>query len=82
VDGHQVHSPKPHPEIYLKAAALLGAEPRHCVAFEDSFAGVAAARAAGMAVVGVQTTHDDLPDVDLQIRDFNSPGLEPWLATR
>jgi beta-phosphoglucomutase len=82
VDGHQVRDPKPHPEIYLKAAELLRASPRECVAFEDSFAGTQSARSAGMMVVGVQTTHDELPGVDLQIRDFNSPELEPWLASR
>ena len=82
VDGHQVRNPKPHPEIYLKAAELLRAEPYDCVAFEDSFAGIQSAQSAGMIVVGVQTTHDELPGVDLQIRDFNSPELEPWLASR
>jgi beta-phosphoglucomutase family hydrolase len=82
VDGHQVRNPKPHPEIYLKAAELLGADPRHCVAFEDSFAGIQAARSAQMAVVGVATTHEELPGVELAIRDFNSLELEPWLANR
>jgi beta-phosphoglucomutase len=82
VDGHQVANPKPHPDIYLLAAELLGVPPRDCVVFEDSFTGIQAARAAGMAVVGVQTTHDQLPGVDLEIRDFTSPALEPWLATR
>jgi beta-phosphoglucomutase-like phosphatase (HAD superfamily) len=52
------------------------------VAFEDSFAGIQSARAAGMMVVGILTTHNELPGVDLQIRDFNSPELEPWLASR
>jgi beta-phosphoglucomutase len=82
VDGNQVRDPKPHPEIYLKASELLRADPRNCVAFEDSFAGVQSARSAGMMVVGVRTTHDELPGADLQIRDFNSPELEPWLASR
>ena len=82
VDGNQVRDPKPHPEIYLKAAELLRASPPECVAFEDSFAGIQSARSAGMMVVGVLTTHDELPGVDLQIRDFNSPELEPWLASR
>ena len=82
VDGHQVQHPKPHPEIYLKAAEVLGVPPHDCVAFEDSFAGVQSAQAAGMAVVGVLTTHGELPGVDLEIRDFNSPELEPWLAKR
>lgn len=82
VDGHQVPKPKPYPDIYLRAAEQLGAAPRDCVVFEDSFTGVEAARAAGMAVVGVRTTHDELPDVDLAICDFRSPQLEPWLANR
>jgi beta-phosphoglucomutase len=82
VDGHQVLNPKPHPDIYLKAAKQLGAAPCDCVVFEDSFTGIDAARAAGMAVVGVRTTHDELPGVDLAIRDFHSPGLELWLANR
>jgi beta-phosphoglucomutase family hydrolase len=82
VDGHQVARPKPHPDIYLRAAELLGTPPQDCVVFEDSLTGIQAARAAGMAVVGVGTTHDELPGVDLEIRDFTSPALEPWLATR
>jgi beta-phosphoglucomutase len=82
VDGHQVPNPKPHPDIYLRAAEQLGASPRDCVVFEDSFTGIDAARAAGMTVVGVRTTHDELPGVDLVIRDFHSPELEPWLAKR
>jgi beta-phosphoglucomutase-like phosphatase (HAD superfamily) len=82
VDGHQVARPKPHPDIYLRAAELLGVPPEDCVVFEDSLTGIQAARAAGMAVVGVGTTHDELPGVGLEIRDFTSPALEPWLATR
>ena len=82
VDGHQVRHPKPHPEIYLTAAKVLGASPRDCVAFEDSFAGVQSAHGAGMAVVGILTTHDTLPGAGLEIRDFNCPELEPWLASR
>lgn len=80
VDGHQVPNAKPHPDIYLRTAELLGAHPGDCVVFEDSWPGIEAARAAGMAVVGVTTTHSVLPGVDLEIQDFNSPNLEPWLA--
>ncbi len=82
VDGHQVPIPKPHPDIYLMAAERLGTAPRDCVVFEDSFTGIDAARAAGMVVVGVLTTHEELPGVDLAIRDFHSPELEPWLLNR
>ena len=82
VDGHQVANPKPHPDVYLKAAELLGVAAANCVVFEDSHSGIQAARAAGMRVVGVRTTHDELPGVDLEIDDFRSPALEPWLAGR
>lgn len=44
---------KPAPDIFLLAAQRLGASPSNCLVMEDSLAGVAAARAAGMAVVAV-----------------------------
>ncbi len=44
---------KPHPDVYLAAAAGLGVAPERCLAFEDSLVGVRAARAAGMRVVAV-----------------------------
>lgn len=43
---------KPAPDLFLHAAAQMGAQPRHCLVIEDSVAGVTAARAAGMAVIG------------------------------
>lgn len=79
VAGHQVHRPKPHPEIYLRTAELLQARPQDCVVFEDSVTGVEAARAAGTRVVGVKTTHPDLPGVDLAIADFRDPNLDQWI---
>ncbi len=45
--------PKPAPDCYLKAAELLGADPAHCLALEDSHNGVRAAAAAGCATVMV-----------------------------
>lgn len=53
ITAESVGASKPHPEGFLKAAAELGFEPEECVVFEDSAAGVAAGRAAGMRVVGV-----------------------------
>jgi beta-phosphoglucomutase-like phosphatase (HAD superfamily) len=82
VDGHQVPRPKPDPEIYLRAAELLGAAPADCIIFEDSFSGVEAGRAAGARIVGVQTTHASLPGADLLIRDFRAPQLAPWLKAQ
>ncbi len=48
---------KPDPEVFLVAAQKLGADPARCVVFEDAPMGVAAARAAGMRVIAVQTTN-------------------------
>ncbi|MFD0056369.1 HAD-IA family hydrolase [Streptomyces sp. NPDC015140] len=53
VTAESVGASKPDPEGFLKGAAELGIAPADCVAFEDSGAGIAAARAAGMRVVGV-----------------------------
>lgn len=80
VDGMQVQRPKPFPDIYLKAAEQLAVKPADCIVFEDSPPGVEAARAAGMRVVGVETTPTDFRGIDLRIHDFFDPQLEPWLA--
>lgn len=53
VTGDEVAHGKPAPDAYLRAARLLGVDPRLCVAVEDSLVGLAAARAAGARVVGV-----------------------------
>lgn len=42
---------KPHPEVYLNAAESLGVPPQNCIAFEDSFAGLLAAKSAQMRTV-------------------------------
>jgi beta-phosphoglucomutase len=59
VRGDEVPRGKPHPDIFLAAAARLGVPPGECVAFEDSPAGVAAARAAGMVCVAISTSFSD-----------------------
>jgi sugar-phosphatase len=48
---------KPSPDVYLIAAARLAVSPSDCLVVEDAPAGVEAARAAGMAVVALTTTH-------------------------
>ncbi|MFC7807504.1 HAD family hydrolase [Streptomyces olivaceus] len=53
VTAESVGASKPDPEGFLKGAAELGIAPADCIAFEDSGAGIKAARAAGMRVVGV-----------------------------
>ncbi|MFF2009205.1 HAD-IA family hydrolase [Streptomyces sp. NPDC058195] len=53
VTAESVGASKPDPEGFLKGAAELGFAPADCIVFEDSEAGIAAGRAAGMRVVGV-----------------------------
>ena len=57
VTADDVRWGKPHPEVYLKAAAGLAVDPSACVVFEDAVVGVQAARAAGMRVIGVTSAH-------------------------
>ena len=79
VDGHQVQRAKPDPDVYLKAAAQLGVEPERCIVFEDSMTGVNAGLRAGAKVIGIATTAEELPGVELMVRDFADPALEAWL---
>ena len=67
VTADDVSSGKPHPEAYLKGAKILGASPETCVVIEDAPAGVQSAKAAGMRVVAVATTHraEDLHEADV-----------------
>jgi mannitol-1-/sugar-/sorbitol-6-phosphatase len=57
VCAEDVGSGKPSPDAYLLAARGLGLVPPDCLVVEDAPAGIQAARAAGMAVVGLTTTH-------------------------
>jgi beta-phosphoglucomutase len=52
-DGNIVHKAKPDPEVFLKAASMVGTDPAECVVFEDAVAGVEAALNAGMKCVGI-----------------------------
>ncbi len=53
IDGNTVSASKPDPEVFLKGAESLGLNPADCVVFEDAIAGVEAALAGGMKVVGI-----------------------------
>lgn len=71
-----VSASKPDPEGFLKGAAELGHAPADCVAFEDSGAGIAAAKAAGMRVVGVGP-RAGAHDPTLAVPDLSGLTLEP-----
>lgn len=53
VGADQIENPKPAPDTYLRAAELLGVDPKRCHAFEDTRLGMDAAEAAGMAVIDI-----------------------------
>jgi len=57
VSGDRVVNGKPHPEPYLRGAALVGADPADCIVVEDAPTGVSAGKAAGCRVMGVLGTH-------------------------
>jgi beta-phosphoglucomutase len=58
VSGRDFAHGKPDPEIFLTAARELGVEPRHAVVLEDASAGVVAAKAGGMAAIGIARADD------------------------
>ncbi len=59
VCGRDLRLGKPHPEIFLLAAAELGAPPANCFVVEDAPAGVEAAKAGGMTALGVARLADE-----------------------
>lgn len=75
---------KPDPQIYLMAAERLGRPAAECVVFEDSFPGIAAARAAGARCVALATSYSPAEvaaaGADLVIADFTAPALRRLLA--
>jgi beta-phosphoglucomutase len=90
VSGRDFAHGKPDPEIFLTAAHELGVEPRYAMVLEDASAGVEAAKAGGMAAIGIARAHDaDLlaaADADIVVTsldDVDTAALaEGRLATR
>ncbi|MBN1907342.1 MAG: HAD family phosphatase [Deltaproteobacteria bacterium] len=64
VCAEDVINGKPHPEGCLTASQKIGVSPSNCIVLEDAPAGLLAARNAGMACVGVLSTHDCLSNAD------------------
>lgn len=56
--SHVNFANKPAPDLYLHAAKQLCVEPSSCIAIEDSTHGIAAAKAAGMYCIGINTAHN------------------------
>lgn len=73
-----VKNAKPDPEIYLKAAGTLGAEPDECIVFEDSVVGIKAAKSAGMNCIAITNTYAPsfLKQADLIIDSYSSENIK------
>lgn len=69
VDGNDVTKAKPDPEVFLIAAQKLGVKNEECLVFEDSEAGIQAAKTAGMKAIGIGS-HDVLTQADEVFADF------------
>ncbi len=78
VAGDDVVNPKPAPDMYLRACELLGVAPADAVALEDSPTGAAAARAAGLYVIGVPSLPETVLEADLVTSSLRDPRV--WAA--
>ncbi|MGC9772854.1 beta-phosphoglucomutase [Fervidobacterium islandicum] len=75
IDGTKITKAKPDPEVFLKAAQELNVRPEECCVFEDAVAGIEAAKAAGMKVIGVGDP-SILKGADKVIQSFVGQGIE------
>jgi beta-phosphoglucomutase len=83
VDGNDLTNAKPDPEVFTKAADLLGAAPENCVVFEDAQSGIQAANRAKMKCIGVGNIRN-LHEADFVIptfEDFSADTLTNMLLT-
>lgn len=69
IDGNRITKPKPDPEIFLTAAKLTESNAENCTVFEDAFAGISAAKEAGMLAIGIGNK-EDLYNADYVFEDF------------
>jgi len=75
IDGNQVTKAKPDPEVFLKGAEAVQTDPVDCVVFEDAIAGVEAALAGGMKVIGIGSS-EILGKANLIVPGLNKMNLE------
>jgi beta-phosphoglucomutase len=78
IDGNCVSKAKPDPEVFIKSAEALGLPPEECAVFEDSAAGISAAKKGGMYAVGIGS-EKNLPYADRYAKDLQELCVENFL---
>jgi beta-phosphoglucomutase len=79
IDGTKIMHTKPHPEIFLQGASMLGLYPGDCVVFEDAQSGIDAAKTIGAAAIGICTAGHELLGSDMNIQDLTEIRLTDLL---
>jgi beta-phosphoglucomutase len=77
VDGNDIKHSKPDPEVFLVAARKMGVAPQDCLVVEDADAGIEAAKAGGMIVLGVGSAANN-PKADYVAKSLHDPNA--WRA--
>lgn len=70
-DGNNITNSKPDPEVFLKAAQMMGVSPTSCMVVEDADAGIDAAKAGGMYAAAVGSAENN-PKADISVASVNS----------
>ena len=83
ISGESLNRPKPAPDVFLKAAQALSADPKRCVVVEDSTNGIKAAKSAGMFCIAFKNPNSgsqDLSLADIVVDSFDSLSHEKLIA--
>lgn len=70
-DGTQIEHSKPHPEVFLLAASMLGVSPEQALVIEDADSGIQAAHAGKFKVIGIYTPNS-CPNTDITIKRLSN----------
>jgi len=85
VCGRELRAGKPDPEIFVLAARELGVSPSSCVVIEDAPAGIEAAKAGGMAAIGIARLGDeallDAAGADLVVTTLDAVAFDPLVTS-